>query len=173
MPPSSAGCAPGPPRTNRAPSSSRRSSLRVISSRYNLLYVEIDTGFELYDLDGRVTGQADPYQLYNVYDKVPLALKVTLAKHLESLKLCRGNGGVGGGAPTPNSISCVLANVPEFSAGGIVPTASPAAAKPPPPGKLSAAASLKAASSAVGGAAVSIAVAFLAVATAGWSQLSS
>lgn len=97
------------------------------------MYVEIDTGFELYDLDGRLTGQPDPYQLYNAYDKTPPALKLALAKYLENLKLCRGNGGVGGGAPTPNSVSCVLANVPEFTAGGAAPAPTPAAGTTPPP----------------------------------------
>ena len=44
-----------------------RSALRVISSKYNLTYIELTTGFELYDLSGTLTGVADPYQLNNSY----------------------------------------------------------------------------------------------------------
>ena len=97
--------------------------LRVVSSLYNLLYVEFPTGFELYDLNGTVTGTADPWQLTNVYASVPPALKLALAANLEQLKICRGNGNLAGGATPATSVSCVLANVPAFTA-----AAPPAAA---------------------------------------------
>ena len=61
-------------------------ALRLISSRYDLLYVEMPSGFELYDFDGSVSGEADPWQVRNVYAQAPPALKVELATSLEALK---------------------------------------------------------------------------------------
>ena len=97
--------------------------LRLISSLYNLLYVEFPTGFELYDLAGSVSGTPDPWQLSNVYSAAPPALKLALAANLEQLKICKGNGNLAGGATAASSVSCVLANVPAFTA-----PAAPAAA---------------------------------------------
>jgi len=100
--------------------------LRVVSSRYNLLYVEFPTGVELYDLSGSVSGTADPWQLSNVYTSAPPALKVALARELEKLKICRGNGNLAGGTTPATSIPCVLANVPEFTASPPAGAAAPA-----------------------------------------------
>lgn len=90
--------------------------LRLISSLYNLLYVEFPTGIELYDITGSVSGTADPWQLTNVYAAAPPALKLALAANLEQLKICKGNGNLAGGNTPATSVSCVLANVPAFTA---------------------------------------------------------
>lgn len=90
--------------------------LRLITSLYNLLYVEFPTGFELYDFTGSVSGTADPWQLTNVYSAAPPALKLALAANLEQLKICKGNGNLAGGHTPSTSVSCVLANVPAFTA---------------------------------------------------------
>jgi hypothetical protein len=73
-----------------------------------------------------VSGTPDPWQLNNVYSAVPPGLKLALAANLEQLKICRGNGNIAGGVTPPTSVSCILANVPAFTA-PVVPAIAPAA----------------------------------------------
>ena len=108
-------------------------AIRVISSRYNLKYIEFPTGVELYDFSGSVSGTPDPWEINNVYSLAPPALKLLLASNLEQLKICKGNGNLAGAPVGPNSLSCLLANVPGFTAGGSAvapPPSTPAALLP-------------------------------------------
>jgi hypothetical protein len=106
-------------------------ALRVISSKYNLKYIEFPSGMELYDFDGAVSGHADPYETTNVYHLADVHLKLLLATTLEGLKVCKGNGGTGGAQPGPVAVSCLVAGVPAFTAPSSPP--KPPAVPPPSP----------------------------------------
>lgn len=91
-------------------------AVRVISSAYNLKLIEFPSGFELYDFSGSVSGTPDPFEMDNVYGTAPQPLKLALSAILESLKVCRGNGRVGGAQPGPAAASCLVANHPALTA---------------------------------------------------------
>lgn len=98
------------------------SGIRVITSKYNLKYIQFESGFEAYDIGGTITGTPDPWEINNIYSSLPVALSSKLQKTLDDLKLCKGNGGLSGGIKTPSSISCIVANDPVLGNGA-----------PPPP----------------------------------------
>ena len=107
--------------------------VRVITSKYNLKYIQFESGFEAYDISGSITGTPDPYELYNIYSQLPTTLSAKLQKTLDDLKLCKGNGGIGGGVTTPTSVSCIVANDPVLGNGPPPPPSPPLTWPPSPP----------------------------------------